>query len=157
MKKVLIALLVILIIIQLIRPGKNIAAQPSSNDIALKYNVPGNVKQILQRSCYDCHSNNTDYPWYSNIQPVMWFLDNHIQEGKRELNFSEFASYTPKKAAHKLDEVISETGEHEMPISSYLWMHKNAKLSDTEIEQITKWASTLSDSIRKANNLPAGK
>lgn len=153
LKRILLVIVVLLVAIQFFRPQKNQAAGTDPRDISLHYKVPAPVLQVLQRSCYDCHSNNTLYPWYYNIQPVAWWLNDHIQEGKEELNFSAFAGYTPKRAAHKLDEIITETGEHEMPISSYLLMHPDAKLSDEEIESISAWAAALSDSIREANHL----
>ncbi|MDB5275156.1 MAG: cytochrome [Ferruginibacter sp.] len=94
MKKVLLVLLVILVIIQFIHPAKNSSSEDAMlvNDISKKYIIPQNVHDILKTSCYDCHSNNTVYPWYSKIQPVDWWLTNHINEGKREVNFSEFAT-----------------------------------------------------------------
>jgi hypothetical protein len=154
LKRSLLVLLIVLVVIQFFRPGPNRAAGPPTQDITAGYAVPQPVMHVLQRSCYDCHSNNTSYPWYSKVQPVAWWLDDHIKEGKRELNFSEFAAYSPKKAAHKLDEIIAETGEREMPLSSYTLMHSQAKLSDAEIKLISDWATALGDSIRKANNLP---
>lgn len=153
-KRILAGLIIVLIVLQFFRPAANQAAGITAQDITVKHHVPENVRQILQRSCYDCHSNNTVYPWYSKIQPVAWYLDNHIQEGKRELNFSDFGAYAPKKAAHKLDEVITETEEHEMPIGSYTWLHPDTRLSEEEIRTITGWASALADSIRTAHNLP---
>lgn len=140
-----------LVVIQFFRPEKNISSVVADQDITKHYGVPGKVLAVLQRSCYDCHSNNTVYPWYSNIQPIAWFLANHVKDGKEELNFSIFASYTPKKAVHKLDEVIGETREGEMPLSSYTLIHRNAILSDQEIKMIDEWATTLGDSIRHAN------
>ena len=92
-KRFLLLLLLVFIGIQFFRPAKNKSEGISANDITAKYAVPDDVKAILKTSCYDCHSNNTNYPWYSNIQPVAWWLKDHIDEGKRELNFSEFASY----------------------------------------------------------------
>ena len=154
LKRVVLVLVVMLIVIQFFRPEPNLAAGPSAQDITARYAVPQPVMQLLQRSCYDCHSNNTSYPWYSKVQPVAWWLNDHVKEGKRELNFSEFAGYIPKKAAHKLDEIIAETEEREMPLSSYTLMHAKAKLSDAEIKLISDWAAALGDSIRKANNLP---
>jgi hypothetical protein len=157
MKKVikwsLMIIAVVLIVIQFFRPEKNISSVVSDQDIAKHYGVPDKVLAVLQRSCYDCHSNNTAYPWYNNIQPFAWFLADHVKDGKDELNFSTFASYTPKKAAHKLDEVIGETSEGEMPLSSYTLIHRNAILSDQEIKMINEWATTLGDSIRNANGL----
>lgn len=158
MKKVLKALLLIvvvfLVVIQFFRPEKNQAAGIAANDITQHYGVTQDVQAILKKSCYDCHSNNTLYPWYNNIQPFAWYLADHVKEGKRELNFSEFAAYKPKKAAHKLDEVIAEVGEHEMPLSSYTLVHRNAALTDQEVKLISDWATRLSDSIRVANHLP---
>ncbi len=153
-KRIILVVAVLLVVIQFFRPQRNEAAGLSPRDITTKYPVPEPVLQLLQRSCYDCHSNNTHYPWYNNIQPVAWILNDHIQEGKRELNFSEFAAYTPKKAAHKLDEVMAEVGEHEMPISSYTAIHHDAKLSEEEIRLISNWADALGDSIRTVNHLP---
>jgi hypothetical protein len=157
MKKVikwsLLIVAVVLVAIQFFRPEKNISSVVADQDIAKHYGVPDKVLAVLQLSCYDCHSNNTAYPWYNNIQPFAWFLADHVKEGKDELNFSTFASYTPKKAAHKLDEVIGETNEGEMPLSSYTLIHRNAILSDKEIKMINEWATTLGDSIRAANGL----
>lgn len=104
-KKILIAFAVILLIIQFIRPEKNIAAAPSDANIATHYTTPDNVKKILERSCNDCHSNTTKYPWYASIQPVGWWLADHVKEGKSELNFDAFMTYKPKKARHKMEEV----------------------------------------------------
>lgn len=143
------------LVIQFFRPSKNISNGIPKEDITSKYAVPGPVLKVLQRSCYDCHSNNTQYPWYNNIQPFAWILDNHVQEGKRELNFSVFAGYTPKKAAHKLDELISETREGAMPLSSYTAIHTDAVLSPQEVELLVAWANTLGDSIRAGHHLPA--
>ncbi len=104
-KTVLIVLLVILIVIQFFHPKRNIAAIKSTTDIAALYHVPENVNTILYKACNDCHSNSTRYPWYANIQPVAWWLNDHIQEGKHELNFNEFATYPVRKQYHKLEEV----------------------------------------------------
>lgn len=157
MKKVikwsLLIIVVLFTAIQFFRPEKNISTGIAEQDISLHYGVPAKVLAVLQRSCYDCHSNNTAYPWYNNIQPFAWVLADHVKDGKDELNFSAFASYSSKKAAHKLDEVIGETSEGEMPLSSYTIIHRNAVLSDPEIKMINEWATTLGDSIRNANGL----
>ncbi len=152
-KKILIVLLVILVIIQFIRPGRNISAAVSPNDIGHKYHVPENIKSILKTSCNDCHSNNTVYPWYSNVQPVAWWLQNHVNEGKSELDFSEFLTYSPKKAHHKMEEVIEMVKENEMPLNSYLWVHKDAKLSADQKKLLTDWADGIMKEIAVANNL----
>ncbi len=141
-------LIVVLIIIQFIRPEKNIAEGISNNDISKVYPVPENVQAILKTSCYDCHSNNTVYPWYSKIQPVAWWLNNHIVEGKRELNFSEFASYRIGRQYRKLDEINREVKEDAMPLNSYLWIHKNAKLDEQQKLTVANWVTALRDSIK---------
>jgi hypothetical protein len=150
-------LLAALVIIQFFRPARNISSAKSPNDISNKYAVPASVQEILNTSCYDCHSNNTVYPWYANIQPVAWWLADHVNEGKKELNFSEFITYSPKKAHHKLEEVIEMVKEGEMPLQSYTIIHQNAKLSDAQKLEIATWADGLMKEIALANNLPPEK
>lgn len=156
-KKIAYVLLAALVIIQFFRPARNISTAKSPNDISNKYTVPASVQEILNTSCYDCHSNNTVYPWYANIQPVAWWLADHVNEGKKELNFSEFITYSPKKAHHKLEEVIEQTKEGEMPLQSYTIIHQNAKLSDTQKLEIATWADGLMKEIALANNLQPEK
>jgi hypothetical protein len=110
--------------------------------------MPQNVQQILKTSCYDCHSNNTVYPWYSNIQPVAWWLKDHIDEGKRELNFSEFATYRIGRQYRKLEEINGEVKENKMPLESYTLIHSDAKLSDEQKLTLATWVTTLRDSIK---------
>lgn len=152
-KRSLLVLVALLLILQCFRPASNTAAMPGPRDITTKYAVPAPVLRLLQNSCYDCHSNHTRYPWYNKIQPMAWYLDRHIKEGKRELNFSEFAAYIPRKAAHKLDEIITEIGEGDMPLGSYTLIHRGTRLSEAEIRLIADWASALGDSIRTAYKL----
>ena len=154
MKKTLLIILSLLVLIQFIRPSRNINSEISSNEISGHYSVPENVKSILKRSCNDCHTNNTIYPWYSNIQPVGWWLQYHINEGKKELNFSEFGSYPTKKQNHKLKEIVETIEKNEMPIDSYLWTHKEATLSAGDSKIIMDWARGLSTEITVRYNLP---
>ena len=131
-KTSLIVLLAALIIIQFIHPAKNINTVVSQKDITLLYPMPDSVHQILQKACFDCHSNNTRYPWYNNIQPVAWWLNDHITEGKKELNFSEFGSRTLVKQSKKLKKLAKEVQEGGMPLDSYTWIHRDAVLTDRE-------------------------
>lgn len=156
-KKIAIGLLIALVIIQFFRPARNISTEKSPNDITNKYAVPVSVQEILKTSCNDCHSNNTVYPWYANIQPVAWWLADHVNEGKRELNFSEFSTYSPKKAHHKLEEVIEMVKEGEMPLQSYTIIHQNAKLSEPQKLELANWADGLMKEIALANNLQPEK
>ena len=153
-KKILIAIAAILIIIQFIRPERNIQGA-KTNYIGNKYAVSTNVQSILDKACMDCHSNNTTYPWYTNIQPVGFWLQHHVNEGKQEINFDEFLSYSPKKAHHKLEECIEMVKEGEMPLNSYTWTHSNAKLTQEEKMAISDWASSIMKQIETENNLEA--
>lgn len=147
LKKIGLGLLIILALIQLIRPDMNRKEGPHPNDIANLYPVPEHVMQTMQAVCYDCHSNNTNYPWYFNIQPLAWWLDHHIEDGKKHLNFSEFGSYDLKKQAHKLEEVAELVGNGEMPLKSYTWAHTEARLNNEEREVIVNWANDLREQI----------
>lgn len=147
-KKILIVLVVLLVLIQFFRPARNTSAAKSPADISNAYMVPEDVNIILTKACFDCHSNNTNYPWYSNIQPVAWWLDNHIQEGKEELNFSEFAAYRPAKQFHKLEEVKEMLDEDEMPLKSYTLIHTDAKLTNAEKEKIVNWSEDIRNQMK---------
>ena len=147
-KVVGIILLGALVIIQFFHPTKNIAATPSTHHISKLYVVPIKVEEILVKACYDCHSNTTKYPWYSKIQPVDWWLEDHIKDGKKHLNFDEFTTYRVARQYKKLEECISEIKEGEMPIESYTLIHKNAILIETEKENLFTWCDNIRDSIK---------
>jgi len=143
-KKILIALLVVLIVIQFIRPTRNISNLDGPNEISKKYTVPTEVQSILKQSCYDCHSNNTNYPWYANVQPVGWWIQyTHINDGKKHLNFSEYASYTEKRAKRKFEEIVDEVKEGGMPLGTYTFMHHEAVLTPEQSKALTDWAESL--------------
>ncbi len=148
-KKVLIVLLVVFILIQLY-PRDNTNNNPdSSRDIAQLHTVPPPVQTILKTACYDCHSNQTVYPWYSNIQPVSYWLSDHITEGKKELNFSEFSTYRLAKQFRKLEEIAKEVKEVEMPLESYTLIHRDANLNSDQRLLLANWTETLRDSMTK--------
>jgi hypothetical protein len=148
LKKIALVLLVILVVMQFIRPAKNNHPVDASKQISALVNVPNNVNLILRKACYDCHSNNTIYPWYSNIQPVYFWLNHHINEGKDEINFDEFAGYRLRRQYKKMEEIIDQLNENEMPLSSYTIIHKNAILTNEEKTAITSWASLVMDSMK---------
>jgi hypothetical protein len=141
LRVILILLLVMLIIIQFIRPAKNSAKEIAANQITAVQQVPDRVQQILQVSCYDCHSNTTHYPWYSKIQPAAWYLNDHITEGKRELNFSEFANYPPYRRYKKFKEIQEQIKQDEMPLFSYTLIHRDAVLNTDQKLLIQNWAA----------------
>ena len=137
--------------IQLIRPGYNKNGQELSTDFTKVYRVPGDVQTILQNACYDCHSNSTNYPWYSNIQPVGWIQASHIKEGKEQLNFSVFGSYPIRRQISKLKGIANQITDDAMPISSYKMMHRNANLNKEDKALIVGWMNKTADSL-SANN-----
>ena len=151
MKKALkiagIALLAIIVLIQFYRPERNLS-NDMTNDISKKYPMSDSLHAILKTACYDCHSNLTVYPWYANIQPVASWLGHHVNEGKDELNFSEFASYSPRRQFGKLGKVVKELDEHEMPLGSYTLIHRNAVLSDAQQKTVTNWANAIRDTMQ---------
>jgi hypothetical protein len=150
-KKILLALLIVFIAIQFIQPARNRSGQILPTDFSKIYVVPDSVQSILQTACYDCHSNNTTYPWYSNIQPMAWMMARHIKNGKDKLNFSDFGSYTSRRQVSKLKGIGNQIKDDEMPLSSYKMMHKNARLSQAEKALLFDWMNKTADSLSATN------
>ena len=148
-KKILLGLLIVLIFIQFIRPARNTGDGMMSADISRGVNIPSNIQQRLKTSCYDCHSNHTNYPWYSNIQPLGWWLAHHIKEGKAELNFNEFSSYSKRRRLSKLKAIGENIKDGSMPLPSYTLIHQYAKLSVEDKKMIVDWAEKTRDSLTK--------
>lgn len=148
LKNILTVLLLLFIGIQFIDVQKNISEDQSANAIENYYNVPPKVKSILKTSCYDCHSNNTIYPSYSKLQPVKWWLADHVNSGKRHLNFDEFNSYSREKKLEKLDEIVETVKEGEMPLASYTVIHQDAKLSAYDKAEIEKWINEIKKEVK---------
>ncbi|MDE3124546.1 MAG: heme-binding domain-containing protein [Bacteroidota bacterium] len=152
MKKIILRFILVLlgifIVIQFIRPAKNQSSATLLTDIKLHYPVPENVQSILGKACLDCHSNNTRYPWYNNIQPVAWFLDDHVRSGKRHLNFSDFTSMRVAKQYKRLEDCKEQIKDGEMPLASYTLIHRDAILSDAEKETLYNWFDAVRDSIK---------
>ena len=142
-KKIGLGLIAVLVIIQFVRPTRNISTGESPNEISKYYEVPADIHAVVKKSCYDCHSNNTAYPWYTNIQPVGWWLQDHVNEGKGELNFDEFGTYEQKKAKHKFEEIEEVVREGEMPLDSYTLIHRDTKLTPEQSASIAAWAGAL--------------
>lgn len=139
-KKIVITLIAALVVIQFFHPGRNTGEVYGSNHISKVLTVPDQVRTILEVSCNDCHSNNTHYPWYASVQPLAWWLAGHVNDGKRHLNFSEFATYSPKKQNHKMEEVAEMLEKHEMPLGSYELLHKDAVLTTEQQKLLIEWA-----------------
>ena len=140
-KKLIIIIGSLFLILQLFPISKN-QSKEFSKDISTIEKITPDVKNILQSSCYDCHSNNSNYPIYASIQPIAWWLQHHIDEGKEELNFSEFAGYSPRRRFHKLEEIKEQIVENEMPLYSYTIVHTQAKLSEQQKSILINWVNS---------------
>ena len=150
-KKLLLAIGIVFIAIQFIQPAHNKSGQVLITDISKIVSISDSVQIILKNACYDCHSNSTNYPWYSNIQPIGWIMAKHIKQGKEELNFNEFGSYSPRKQLSKLNGIANSIKDDIMPLSSYKLVHKNAQLSTKEKTLIINWVQLLKDNLSVKN------
>src|SRR5680860_226504 len=147
LKIIAIILLLTFVGIQFIPTTRNQSDIVLSTDLMETYNVPEQVEVIFKTSCYDCHSNNTIYPWYNKIQPVSWFLESHINEAKAELNFNEFGSYSERKQKSKFKSILSQVKDGEMPLASYTLIHREAKLSENEKKALEDWINKMLESL----------
>ena len=147
-KKIGLLLLVVFILLQFIPTHQNKSNEVLASDFNLYFDTPTEIAKKIKVSCYDCHSNNTNYPWYNKVQPVAWFLENHIKEAKEELNFSEFGNYSKRKQKSKLKHFYNEIEKGKMPLFSYTLIHSNAKLSKAETKKMLKWINELKNKIK---------
>jgi len=142
-KRIGYVLLIILVGIQFIPARSNQSSEMLSTEFVNVYEVPENVQQILLNSCYNCHSNNTNYPWYSYVQPIGLLLENHIYKAKAELNLSEFGDYSVRKQRSKLKSMISQIEKGEMPMTSYTFIHREARLPPEDKNELIDYLKTL--------------
>lgn len=147
LKIIALVLLVAFVGIQFVPTTRNQSDTVPETDFMLVNNVPKTIQKKLEVSCYDCHSNNTQYPWYNKVQPVTWFLEGHIKEGKAELNFNEWDSLSTRRRKSKLRSIIKQVESGEMPLSSYTLIHSDAKFSKEETNEIINFITQLKDSL----------
>lgn len=147
MKKILLIIVAVFAVIQFIRIDKTNPEAKQENDFINFSNPPTEISTIIKNACYDCHSHQTEYPWYSDIAPVSWLLKNHIDDGRRHLNFSTWNEYDNEKQMHKLDECIEMVKSGEMPMQGYVIMHSEAELSDDQKNYLVNWFSAQKDSL----------
>jgi Haem-binding domain len=146
-KKILLISGILFIALQFIRPLHNKSSQVLTTDISKVITIPDTILTLLKNTCYDCHSNNTDYPWYSDIQPIGWLMAYHIKKAKNELNFSDFGAYSQRRQLSKLDGIANSMKDNIMPLKSYKIMHKPAQLSTDEKSLLINWAQQSIDSL----------
>jgi hypothetical protein len=152
-KKILLALFVVFVLLQFIPKSVNKSNKVLLTDISKKYSIPAEVQSILKRACYDCHSNNTNYPWYASIQPFRLMLDRHIKNGKQDLNFSEFSSYSEKRQYNKLNSIGESLKKETMPLESYKVMHRAARLNKAEKDTVIKWINETREFMKSKNQV----
>ena len=146
-KIIALILLVSFVGIQFVPTKLNQSDVVPKTDFLRVNNPPKSRSTLLQESCYDCHSNNTDYPWYNRIQPVAWILEGHIEEGKAELNFNEWDSLSNRRKRSKLRSIIKQIESDEMPLKSYTIIHKDAEFTKAESEEIINWVTRIKESL----------
>ncbi|MCO6499955.1 MAG: heme-binding domain-containing protein [Vicingus serpentipes] len=151
-KKILYALVGIAIIIQFFRIDQTNPEFTIKNDFIEINQPPKEVTAILKSACYDCHSNESKYPWYANVSPISWWLKHHIDEGREELNFSEWGTFKAKRKDHKLEEIIELVEEGEMPLKEYTWTHAEAKLTEEQKSLLINWVKEIRAATKKKKN-----
>lgn len=142
-RDVLILFALIFIGIQFYRPNKNTQKEVTYSDFLITEKAPERISNLFKNSCYDCHSNKTDYYWYDHISPASWFVDDHISEAKKELNFSIWRTTDYRTKRVHLSNIITNITENKMPLPSYTFMHPETKLSEEQVQQIIAWISTI--------------
>jgi hypothetical protein len=152
LRKILFGLAAVLVIIQVFPASKNVSEGNSDSNIERSLTVPEEVANLMRTSCYDCHSNNTRYPWYAHVQPVGWWLAGHIGDGKEELNFDEFGTYQIRRQQKKLEEIEEMVLRDEMPLPAYVFIHTDAALTAEEKSVIVAWAKTAREGLGKADS-----
>jgi len=140
-KKIGIGFLMLVVVIQFFRIAKTNPVIIEGNDIISLLKPTEEIKGILKSNCYDCHSNEVEYPWYSNIAPVSWWIAHHVEEGREHLNFSEWGDYDTERQEHKLEECYEEMEEHKMPLSNYELMH--GSMSEEDRDKMEEWFKSL--------------
>lgn len=142
-KKILIGVVVILVIMQFFRIDKTVPPHDDATDIINMTGVDAETAGLLKAACYDCHSYDTKYPWYTNVAPLSFWIKGHIKGGRQKLNFAEWASYDTDKQRHKIEESIEEIQEKHMPLKSYTWLHPEGKLTDEQNEKLMTWMKSV--------------
>ena len=146
-RKILLVLAAAFVVLQFFRTEKNLS-NDNTQIMTNKFDVPTDIQEIFKTACNDCHSNQTRYPWYANIQPVAWWLNNHINDGKRHYNYSKFSGFPLWLKHEKFGDIAEQLEKNEMPLSSYTLIHRDAILTDVQKKRIIDWAKSNQDSLK---------
>ena len=154
-KRIIWILLVgVIIVIQLIPSGRPEVKENNPNDLLVTVNVPDSVAQFLRRSCYDCHSNQTHYPWYTYVEPVSWLISRDVRLGREHLNFSQWGEIDKMQKAKLLSDIVDEVSAHDMPMGIYILMHPRARLEGTDRQYIVDWANGYGEDLFRQEGYP---
>ncbi len=152
LKKIALVFFLMFVAIQFYQPKQNISSSfDIGKNFSNNYKVPPSVLNSLQKACYDCHSNDTKYLWYDYIQPGRMFVESHIKNGKEELNFNEFTSYSNRKQQSKLEAISKQIKSGDMPLSSYTLLHYDAVLNETQKQEIITWINSIKENSLSKN------
>jgi hypothetical protein len=147
LKWIVLVLAGLFVVMQLIRPARTNPPVDESRTIQAHTQLTPEAAAILNRSCNDCHSNQTRWPWYTNVAPVSWFVINHVNDGRRQMNFSDWAQYDRSEQENYLRKICREVKSGDMPIHSYLWLHGDAKLSSEDVKVLCDWTNDESQRL----------
>ncbi len=142
-KTILLILVGLLLVAQFIPIDRSVPQADPSADFLTAVGAPPAIANLIKGACYDCHSYQSEYPWYAKVAPLSFWIQGHINGGREHLNFSEWTSYPAEKAAHKLEEGYEEVQDRHMPMKSYTWLHPEAKLSDEQVSALAQWFQQL--------------
>ena len=145
-------LVVLIVVAQFVKPARTNPVVQSDRIMSAHVQIPDDVAALLKRACADCHSNETVWPWYSNVAPVSWFVIDHVNHGRKHLNFSEWQkdaqAVSTRTTSNRLDEIVREVKSGGMPLSSYIWLHPEARLTAQERDRICRWAAEERDRVQ---------
>lgn len=154
LKKIGLGIAVVFVTLQFFRPKRPPPTASTGEDLINVHPPPPGVRETLVNACYDCHSNQTRYPWYASIQPVAWFLDHHVEEGRIHINFSEFGGLPTRRALQVLEACGDEVAEKEMPLWSYALGHPEARLTEAQRTELVAWVTKLAEESRQKISKP---
>lgn len=148
LKNTLLLVVALLLLSQLIPIDRSVPTVAAENDFLVATNASPVMADLITNACYDCHSYQSEYPWYAKIAPLSFWIQGHINGGREHLNFSDWTSYSAKKAAHKLEEAAEEVQERHMPFKSYTWLHQEADMTDEQVTALAQWLESTRNTIK---------
>lgn len=152
-KKILLGLLVLFVALQFVRPAKNLLPSgPTKDDFLVRHPPPPEIKRLLEVGCYDCHSNHTRYPWYAEVQPLGWWLADHVADGKASLNLSEYGQLSARNQSRAIYGMIDQIEMRQMPLKSYTVTHRDAIYTDEQIDTIITWLEEAAEAAEAAED-----